>query len=178
MVVGAGISGLSAAHFFRKRAGPQARVLRPRQPRRLRRPRAPQRVPRGRAASYVSYGGTLRHRQPRALQRGGQRLIAATWASTWRRWEKVARPQRSTRGLGYSATLLRQGDVRRRRLRRGPATATSGERPGARREALARPRRCAAVRGGEARPARLRRRSASTPWPGSRRRRRRRGCCG
>ena len=44
VVVGGGISGLSAAHFFRKAAGPKARDSGSRQSRRLRRTRQAQRV--------------------------------------------------------------------------------------------------------------------------------------
>ena len=45
VVVGAGISGLAAAHYFRKAAGPRGAHPAARQPRRLRRPREAQRVP-------------------------------------------------------------------------------------------------------------------------------------
>ena len=44
IVVGAGISGLAAAHFFRTHS-PRGRVLDPRQSRRFRRPRQAQRIP-------------------------------------------------------------------------------------------------------------------------------------
>ena len=44
VVVGAGLSGLAAAYFFRQAAGPAREGAGPRQPRRLRRPRQAQRV--------------------------------------------------------------------------------------------------------------------------------------
>ena len=113
VIVGAGISGLSAAHFWRRALGAEPEDPDPRQPRRLRRPREAQRVP---------------LRRPHV-----HRLRRHAWASR-RRIRTATRPSGSIEELGIevernaeflnrdafqkldlgAGDVLRQGTLRRR----------------------------------------------------------------
>ena len=162
VVVGAGISGLAAAHFFRK-ARPDARILRARQPRRLRRPRQAQRV----RPQRTHLDRLRRHavdRQPRALQRRRQGLIEELGID-------VARyPQVLDCGL-YKSLGLRSGVLLRPRDVRRPIWLVAGRRRPARRGV---PGRSPAHRRREARPPAAPHRalrSAAGPQPRPRRRR-------
>ena len=81
IVVGGGISGLAAAHFYRKHARRERAHPDPRQSRRLRRTRQAQRVSRGQRIS-PGFRRDVFHREPCALQQRSARPDRGAWAST------------------------------------------------------------------------------------------------
>ena len=104
MVVGGGISGLAAAHFFRKR-GPARADPDARQPRRLRRPRQAQRVHASAAGLLIGYGGTQSIDSRRAVEPCA-RACATSSASSTDRFSTAARRRRSTRSSAWARAIF------------------------------------------------------------------------
>jgi len=116
VIVGGGISGLAAAHFFRKAAGDGARVLILEKPRRLRRPRQAQRISR-RQSHLARLRRHLLHRKPRPIQPS----CKSPYRRAWHRRSLVSqiRKQRSLPiPRPQAQNLFRQGNIWRRPLSR------------------------------------------------------------
>ena len=103
VVVGAGISGLASAYFYRKAAGAGARVLLLDNHDDFGGHAKRNEFNAGRAACSSSYGGTQSIDSPGALQRVGEGPHHATWASTCRSW-RGASTSEALQGPGQRAS--------------------------------------------------------------------------
>ena len=125
VVVGGGISGLSAAHFFRKAAGSKARVLDSRQSRRLRRTRQAQRVSL-RPADHAGLWRNVFHRKSGSLQQRGQGPDRGT-GNRCRLLSQVREPEFVPLLWPGPEDFFRQGNIRRRQAGHQSDDAHRGE---------------------------------------------------